>query len=772
MDVVDKARIVAAKTCPECKAEFAAEDDSVVCPADHTPLETDSTNDPLIGVVIAERYEILELIGSGGWALIYKARQLPLNRLVAIKILHGHLAGDPEKKKRFKREAEAATKLVHENVGSVFDYGLLEEGQPYMVMEYLQGTTLQDLVRRETKLPVERCIDIFRQICAGLAMAHERNIVHRDIKPSNIYMIDDESQVKILDFGLAKLIAQEHADGNGTSLTQTGQTIGTPSYMSPEQCTGFPLDARSDLYSLGCVMFEVLTGRRAFEGRNLFETMSQQINTEAAFEGTDGENTIPADLQLVVMKALAKDPQERYQSAEDLDVALEQVLDGIKTHGGDAWQAKVRAFLHTRRRAGKRLAKEPLVSAVLGLAVLLACSAGWGLLIDHASLPSAHTLELNYRKSLASGQRCMDKRKFALAASLFGRAVEASRGFGEADQRHIDALNKQMEALRCAGDLEATATVEQQLAGINKKYSGAMYGNEAQNSRRIANFEREIKDKNPVNKTFVREICVLRNRQAELFLTTSRFEDAKHQLNRALELENSVVGVNTPEYATTMSNLAWIYVNTDDLLKAEQAYKEVLQLREKLLGPQDPFVAKSLRNLGDFYYVHGKYAEAEKLLSRSNAIYQKVGAQDDVAWTLNNLGLCYIQLKDYGRAQVSLEKALELRKAISKGSPDYVDVGRTIHNLGVLKMAQGNLREAVSRYEDALEIYETQLTPTHADTLACAQDLASAYIQQQDFKRAEPLIQRILSSNEASDSMRKQADESFAKIRQKLDQRT
>jgi serine/threonine protein kinase/Tfp pilus assembly protein PilF len=766
MDVVEKARIIAKKMCPQCNEEFASDDDVLLCPKDHTPLEQASKEkDPLVGTVVAERYEILEMIGSGGWALIYKAKQKPLNRLVAIKILHGHLAGDPEKVKRFKREAEAATKLVHENVGSVFDYGLLPEGQPYMVMEYLQGITLQDVLKRDQRMPLDKAVEVFRQVCHGLALAHDRNIVHRDVKPSNIYMVDDESQVKILDFGLAKLLASDESV-NSISLTQTGQTIGTPSYMSPEQCTGFPLDSRSDLYSVGCVMFEMLTGKRAFEGRNLFETMSQQINIDVSFEAAGAAQTVPVDLQLVVMKALAKNPQERYQTAKELDAALEEVLDRLRGNGRGILLPRLQAFVQKHRRAARKLTREPMIAVVVLMSVVLAGVAGWRLFSDNSSADVPVSPAISYNRDMAEGQRKFDKTRFDEAAQAFAQAAKQSVSFGEGDSRHIAALAKQAEALKRCGNASAALAVEQQIIGIKQRYTGVMYGDETQNALRIAVCEKRLKA-DAGDKAAANELCGLRNNQAQLMLTHSRFEEAENQLQRALKLERATAGMGTAAYATTVSNLAYIYSNNNENEKAEALYKEALALREKLFAPADPSIARSLRNLGDFYLKQGQFEKAQGFLARSLHIYEQVGTEADVAWDLNNLGVVYLQEKEYGRAQVALESALRLRQRISKDNPDYIDIGRTIHNIGILKMAQGNVRDAVSRYEEALRIYETQLSPTHADTLKCARDLANAYIQQQDFKRAKPLLLRITSALDPADSMAKEAAEGLLLIQQK-----
>lgn len=280
--------------------------------------------DPFEGTEIAGNFELLELLGLGGWGVVYKARQVGLDRIVALKMLHRGLSVDSDISKRFTREAEVVSQLHHPNIAELIDYGILPGGEPYMIMEYLQGVDLIQLLSERTRLPFREAYPVLRQLCDALGAAHAKHIIHRDIKASNIRIIDFGKKTmtaKLLDFGLACWSADSMT--NPTRLTQDGTTIGTPSYMSPEQCRGSAVDERSDIYALGCIMYEMLTGTLPFVAPNAFETMHGHIYREPPSIESHGVLVSPA-VQQVVMTALAKDPAQRFQSVGELKRALDQ----------------------------------------------------------------------------------------------------------------------------------------------------------------------------------------------------------------------------------------------------------------------------------------------------------------------------------------------------------------------------------------------------------------------------------------------------------------
>ena len=259
-------------------------------------------------------YRVLQKLGEGGMGVVYKAEDLKLERPVALKFLAAHALEDPEHKTRFVREAKAAARLDHQNICPVYEIDEAD-GQTFLAMAYLEGQTLKDKIA-ERPLKLEEALDIAIQTVEGLKAAHQKEIVHRDIKPANL-MVTAEGQVKIMDFGLAQL-------ADRSKLTKTATILGTPAYMSPEQAQREPTDRRTDIWSLGVVIYEMITGRLPFEGERQ-EAILYAIGNEEPEPITAMRARVPMDLERIVGKALAKDRGARYQHMDDLLVDLRQL---------------------------------------------------------------------------------------------------------------------------------------------------------------------------------------------------------------------------------------------------------------------------------------------------------------------------------------------------------------------------------------------------------------------------------------------------------------
>ncbi len=303
-------------TCPKCGLSLPSSISN--CPDDGTFLGS------TLGKNLSVQYEFLEEIGAGGNGVVYKARHRLLNHIVAIKMLR---ANQLEQRviRRFNQEAKVISTLDHAAIVKLRDFGITEVGQPYMVLDYVPGDTLSTYLASTDFLPHKDFIKTFTQCCDGLQHAHDAGILHRDVKPSNI-MLSDDFNVKILDFGIAKIV--DLAD-QAAGLTKTGEIFGSPKYMSPEQANGKRMDHRSDIYSLGIVMFEALTGTPPFAGSTAVEILASQINSKAPSIAAYNPN-LPTELQAIVTKCLAKEPFERFQSMSELKTALLEVKDGTK----------------------------------------------------------------------------------------------------------------------------------------------------------------------------------------------------------------------------------------------------------------------------------------------------------------------------------------------------------------------------------------------------------------------------------------------------------
>jgi serine/threonine-protein kinase len=291
---------------------------------------------------LSDRYEIGEILGFGGMSEVHLARDVRLHRDVAVKVLRADLARDPSFYLRFRREAQNAAALNHPSIVAVYDTGEAETPTgplPYIVMEYVDGVTLRDIVHTDGPLPAQRAIEIIADACQALNFSHQNGIIHRDVKPANI-MINTTNAVKVMDFGIARAIAD-----SGNSVTQTAAVIGTAQYLSPEQARGESVDARSDVYSLGCVLYEILTGEPPFTGDSPVAVAYQHVREDPVPPSKRHEG-ISADLDAVVLKALAKNPDNRYQTAAEMRADLVRVHNGETPEAPKVLTDAERSSLH------------------------------------------------------------------------------------------------------------------------------------------------------------------------------------------------------------------------------------------------------------------------------------------------------------------------------------------------------------------------------------------------------------------------------------------
>ena len=267
------------------------------------------------GTVLGGRYEILQMLGLGGMGAVYKAQDRELDRTIALKVIRPDLASNPEALARFKQELLTARQVTHRNVIRIFDIGEAD-GIKFITMEYLVGTDLRALLAERGKLPPEEAMEIIQQVCAGLAAAHREGIIHRDLKPGNI-MHDSQGRVVVMDFGLARSL---QSDG----MTQTGAMLGTVEYMSPEQARAEKLDGRSDIFTIGLIMYELLTGKMPFKADSAIASLLKRTQERAA-PVTELDPTIPHSLSELVAKCLEREPSHRLQSAQEMFDRIDEI---------------------------------------------------------------------------------------------------------------------------------------------------------------------------------------------------------------------------------------------------------------------------------------------------------------------------------------------------------------------------------------------------------------------------------------------------------------
>ncbi len=414
LEVPHHAKYLEARLCQTCGQ--ALPQDAKFCPYDGQELERDSAQnsgtreilparDSLVGWVVDERYEVLQLLGEGGMGCVYRARHRVLGRQFALKALRPELAQDLTLAERFVQEARAAAAISHPNVVSITDFGMLDHGQPYFVMELLEGRTLSSVLRERGSIEPEQVALIARSIASALSAAHEVGVIHRDLKPDNVILLGDEtvpSALKVLDFGLAQLLGKRR-------LTRDDIVYGTPQYMSPEQAAGEPLDARVDVYSLGILMYEMLTGRVPFEADSYMGVLTKQIYSEP----TPPSLACPAiercpGLEGIVLCCLSKAREARYPSMLEIIEALERLgIDNVGSPQVDSVRTRspapsrpslgVRGVQRQKRRP-RWWAYGVVGVSALGLALGLLfgrLSAGEGMLRgDSSSVPGGSALLL------------------------------------------------------------------------------------------------------------------------------------------------------------------------------------------------------------------------------------------------------------------------------------------------------------------------------------------------------------------------------------------
>lgn len=342
------------KVCPTCGTEYPLSER--FCPRDGTALRSSNAQADLIGSIVAERYHILKKLGEGGMGTVYLAEHVKMGRKAALKVMNPGMNSDPDAIARFNREAANASRLNHANVCAIYDFGETPEGLIYLAMEFIEGESLTSIIEKNGFLPAPRAAAIIHQAADALAVAHDYGIVHRDLKPDNIMIAKDRDGsdvVKVVDFGIAKA-----SSSDAQKVTKTGLVVGTPEYMSPEQLAGDKLDGRSDIYSLGLVAFNCLTGLLPFPSNSAQEAMIMRL--------TDQPKTLaemkpdidwPPELQAVMDKVLARDADERYQkSAEfgrDIAKAVENMPAAIAAAAGTMVMGAAGADVPKTRMASK-----------------------------------------------------------------------------------------------------------------------------------------------------------------------------------------------------------------------------------------------------------------------------------------------------------------------------------------------------------------------------------------------------------------------------------
>jgi eukaryotic-like serine/threonine-protein kinase len=697
-------------------------------------------------------YEILSELGRGGMGVVYKARQAGLNRLCALKmILSGALASS-DAIMRFKIEAEAIASLQHPNVVQVYEIGEAD-GCPYFSLEFVDGSNLQTKIASTPQPPAETAL-LMRQICLGVYAAHQRGVLHRDLKPANILLTKDNVP-KITDFGLAKRI-EEKDHGQ----TRTGAILGTPSYMAPEQAMGRAKDVgpAADIYSLGAVLYDMLTGRPPFRGETVMDTLNQVQKLEPLPPRYLAPK-VPLDLQTICLKALQKEPHKRYETAGEMAEDLRRFGAGepILARPTPAWE-----------RAAKWMKRRPAVASLIGISTTAAVSvlvlSGLWLETarvaaeDKADQQAQRTLEQQQArikaeelKSQAVQERDVanQQRKLAEKRLTLGRKIvdDMLIRVGGPDLRYEprmelvrrDLLEKGLgfykDFLRDPGTDPAlrfdTALANVQVGYIYRdlgQYDDAL----KQFQLALARFG-DLQREHPTDVQYRRGVAQSTMDRAILWQLQNRLPESQQGYQEALDLVGGLARdyPESQEYQNELANLydnrASLYLALGRTQEAEANYDTSLKLRNGMIakGINDPESRKRLarldRNRGALLMQVGKLPEAEKALVEAR--YLELGLTKEVpgvpdyvadwASTCMGLSLCYRKLGRPKPAAEELEQAIRLLTELKNDyprTPEFrQELGRAHYELGMLQGEQGHLQQAQDEIAKALEIQEELL---------------------------------------------------------------
>lgn len=612
------------KYCPCCFNMY--EDGSTHCPVDKNLL-IGPKNDPMIGKVFADRYEVESVLGLGGMSVVYKAKHALMKRTVAIKMLHKCLKDDPTASDRFQLEAQAAASLNHQNIVTVYDFGLSLGGEPYFVMDCLEGESLKDLIERKGVLTYQRALPIFRQICDGLDAAHKKGIIHRDLKPANVVLLkqDDGSElVKIVDFGIAKIIPQ--AGENQLHLTQTGEVFGSPVYMSPEQCMGKALDTRSDIYGLGCLMYETLTGDPPLRGNGFLETMNMHVNTvPPPLKEHRPDADIPEILDAVILKCLAKNPNERFQTAGELrDVLAGLSLELLGKSGSYLTHISgaTRALQGVQVNAGqKRLGLSSILAIVFG--AIAVATVGYVSFYPGPEKDRGTPLKkIVWQTEMSFADQNIQNGKFADAANNLRIAEDFAKDFGDGKQR-LEGTYRMQSTLFDKWDNHA-----EDLEQVNEKI------NAVQNER--------------AHRDYLAQLAIIKE-----FKSRAKALTPVQETNFKEDMEAQFPGL-----MNVTQKLSARGMNHE----LELLLEEALAVEGPYLGSDSPVIAQMKTTLADSLIVQRKFAEVRPNLVSACNIRRSRSKIDPEGFVraLAKLGQFDLDQSDYKNAEGELKEAYGL----------------------------------------------------------------------------------------------------------------
>lgn len=651
--------------------------------------------DQLIGKTLASRYKINSIIGNGGFGRVYLGEHLTLEIPIAIKVIHQHIAQDQDRLKRLDQEAKILSRLNSEFIVKTMDFGLSPVA--YLVMEYVPGSTLSSFLKDE-QINDSDGLEIFEQICKGLAAAHKIGLVHRDLKPGNILISRRPHGLhcKILDFGIAKIVEDT---GSSEKLTATGEILGSPAYMSPEQWMAGKVDGRSDIYSLACVMYEVLTGVPVFQAATSYEYLNLHIQQDfTQFSKAAPNRRISPELEKVVMKCAQKDPAHRYQTTEEILEDLSKIRSGHKLN------LKLRKNNVT---VDRKQGKIPVVVGGILLTGLIGSLSFAGITHKDDLLSSAcMELEKNAQKQERAG-------KFEEAISTLKNAMIFADMLPKQDKERLQVMRAQVSLMKEHGSFAESSALEKKL-------------------------RTEIGD--------IQNASITRTMSSAInLLEVQRLPTQAIRQARAATTMAAQYGKHTVLNSTCMRHLGAIYREARQLKAAEKILDEALTIAEDLLDPLDQHISSILNELGLSISRQGRHAEGERAFLRAIKIGEAV-KDPQLARYYNNLSAAYLYQKQPEKALEAVKRACELE--IEAGGDKASNM---MNNMGTIYYHLKQYDKSIDAYHKTMELWKKDGVDHERSGEETLFNLAMTYKAKKDYDNALLWCNKALVAREKVD---------------------
>jgi tetratricopeptide (TPR) repeat protein/predicted Ser/Thr protein kinase len=651
-------------------------------------------------------YRLLRRLGHGGQGTVFEAVRDDgrFEQRTAIKIVKWEIDSEATRR-RFREERQILAGLEHPYVARLLDGGETQNGAPYLVMEFVDGLPL---IEATEGWSMRRKLELFLKVAAGVAAAHRKLIVHRDLKPGNILVTKDDNP-KLLDFGIAKLL-----DAGGDA-TQTVFQLLTPAYASPEQVRGMPISTASDVYSLGIVLYQLLTGRKPYR----LQTATPLEMDRVICQEPPAPADLDSELDAILAMALRKEPERRYQGMEQFAEDVRRYLENRPI------LARPDTFGY---RSAKFLRRNRLTASVAAGFILV--------LIAAAAVTIRQGVRANREAAVAQAVNDFLQNDLLAQASSVNQADASAKPDPHLEVR--TALDR--AAARIQGKFDRQPEVEAAIRGtIGQTYLdlGLYPAARTQLDRALNLFRRTLGPENPQTLATLRRLGNIAKFQGN-------YAEAEALLTQAFEKQRQVLGREHPDTLSSMTILGSLYVEQGKYGQAEALDQQILEIRRRLLGPEHPNTLTSMNNLAIAYVYQGKYPQAEEIWRQFVEVGRRVLGPDhpDTLAAMNNLSVVYQHEGKYGQAEALNSQVVEIRRRLM--GPEHPNTLTSMSNLAILYSKQGKYAEAETLNSQVVEIRRRLIGPEHPNTLNSMNNLANVYSAQGRYMQAEKLFAQLV----------------------------